>query len=105
MQSVTEMFVFHVTTGNKDKTIEVLKGLQNEIIEAAEGAVLSVRTFFGNDDETLISQIYEWNDINTSRKVNALFPSFQNAAELMKLNDRNVVMGLFSEHQANRYNT
>lgn len=103
MQPVTEMFVFHVLPGNMDKTISILKGLQAEIIEAAQGSVLSVRTLIGNNDETLVSQIYEWDDISVSQKVNALFPTFQNATELQTLNERNVVMGLFLEQKTNRY--
>lgn len=103
MQPVTEMFIFHVAPGNREKTVEVLKGLQDEIIEAAQGSVRSVRTLAGHEDETLVSQIYEWDDISTSQRVNTLFPTFQNAAELQKLNDKNVVMGLFLEHQSSHY--
>ena len=103
MKPVTEMFVFHVLPGNRKRTLEILKGLQAEIIEAAQGSVKSVRTLIGNDDDTLVSQIYEWDDILISQKVNALFPKFENAAKLQKLNDKNVVMGLFTEHQTNRY--
>ncbi len=103
MQPVTEIFVFHVLPKNRDKTIESLKGLQDEIIAAAQGAVRSVRTLTGHDDATLVSQLYEWNDIAASQKVNALFPTFRNAAALQNLNDKNVVMGLFADHQSNRY--
>lgn len=93
MASCTEVFIFQTETEKRLRTIQVLKELQLEIIEAANGSVVNVRTLIGADDETTISQIYEWNDHDKAKQVNDLFFGFKSAKELQSLNKNNIYMG------------
>jgi len=93
MSPCTEVFIFQTEAKERSRTIQVLKELQSEIIEAANGSVVSVRTLIGSDDETTISQIYEWNDSDKAKQVNEMFFNFESATELQSLNKNNIYMG------------
>lgn len=103
MNSTTEIFIFKTDADNREKTIAVLKELQQEIIVASNGSVKSVRTLVGASDDVTISQIYEWDDLESAKKVNALFFGFKSAAELQVLNKENIFMGQLLEIEDNNY--
>ena len=103
MKPATEIFIFKTDASKRDKTINVLKELQKEIIEASNGSVKSVRTLVGAFDNITISQIYEWDDIQTAKKINELFFSFKSASELQLLNKDNIFMGQLFEIEDNKY--
>lgn len=103
MNLTTEIFIFKTDADKRDKTIEVLKNLQKEIIEASNGSVKSVRTLVGASDSVTISQIYEWDDLDSAKKVNELFFGFKSAADLQILNKENIFMGQLLEIEDNKY--
>ena len=103
LNPTTEIFIFKADSDKRDKTIDVLKALQKEIIEASNGSVKSVRTLIGSSDDMTISQIYEWDDLNSAKKVNKLFFGFKSAAELQVLNKENIFMGQLLEIEENKY--
>jgi hypothetical protein len=103
MNPTTEIFIFKTDSDKRDKTIDVLKALQKEIIEASNGSVKSVRTLVGASDDMTISQIYEWDDLDSAKRVNELFFGFKSAAELQTLNKDNIFMGQLLEIQENKY--
>ena len=103
MNLVTEIFIFKTDADKRDKTISVLKELQQEIIAASNGSVKSVRTLVGASDDMTISQIYEWDDLDNAKRVNALFFGFKSAASLQILNKENIFMGQLLEVENNKY--
>ncbi|MBV1929540.1 MAG: hypothetical protein KUG81_08530 [Gammaproteobacteria bacterium] len=103
MNLTTEIFIFKTDADKRDSTIDVLKDLQKEIIEASNGSVISVRTLVGSSDSVTISQIYEWDDLDSAKRVNELFFGFNSAAELQVLNKENIFMGQLLEIENNNY--
>lgn len=103
MKSCTEVFIFQTETEKRLRTIQVLEELQLEIIEAGNGSVVNVRTLIGADDETTISQIYEWNDREKAKQVNDQFFGFESAKELQSLNRKNIYMGQLMDVHGNHY--
>lgn len=103
MAEATEIFIFRTTPENRAHAVEVLKELQQEIIEAGAGSVRSVRTLLSDSDEGTISQIYEWSSQEESQRVFALFFSFKNAQKLQALNEQNIFMGRMLEQATNAW--
>ena len=103
MDLATEVFIFKADADKRDETISVLKELQQEIIEASNGTVKSVRTLVGASDDMTISQIYEWDDLDSAKRVNELFFGFKSAASLQALNKENIFMGQLLEIEDNKY--
>jgi len=103
MNLATEVFIFKTDADKRNETISVLKELQQEIIEASNGSVKSVRTLVGASDDMTISQIYEWDDLDNAKRVNELFFSFKSAASLKILNKENIFMGQLLEIENNKY--
>jgi hypothetical protein len=104
MQATTELFVFKTEPEKRERTLQVLKDLQQEIINASAGSIKQVRTFISAADDETVSQIYEWDCIENAKKVFALFPTFNSARELQVLNKSNVFMGQLLEIKANCFN-
>ena len=103
MNLATEIFIFKTDSDKRDKTINVLKELQQEIIEASNGSVKSVRTLVSASDNMTISQVYEWDDLDCAKRVNELFFGFKSAAQLQDLNKENIFMGQLLEIEENKY--
>lgn len=105
MNPATEVFIFKTEPEKRERTVEVLKSLQKEIITAANGGVKHVRTLVGALDDSTISQIYEWDDIENAKRVNDLFFEFESAKELQSLNKENTFMGQLLEVEKNRFDS
>lgn len=103
MNPITEIFIFKTDTDKRDDTIMVLKELQKEIVEASNGSVKCVRTLVGVSDGTTISQIYEWDSLDSAKRINGLFFEFKSAAALQVLNKENIFMGQLLEIADSKY--